>query len=100
MEVTRIHMNSHERGLIAILTNNGIISCYDDDMQLLWKVSIYENNLINLSNLVVTNAALKFLHMETKGVQHVLYAVISYSMGRKYLLKACTEFPSISECSE
>ena len=93
MEVTRFKVATQEKGLIALLSNNGIISCYDDDLRLIWKVSIYENSLINLSNIIVTNAALKFLNMETNGVSHVLYAVISYSMGRKHLLKACT-FPS------
>lgn len=88
-------MNTHEKGLIALLSNNGIISCYDDDLHLIWKVSIYENSLINLSNIVVTNSALKFLNMDTNGVKNVLYAVISYSMGRRHLLKACTLFPPI-----
>ena len=89
MEATRIKVNSREKGLVAIMTNNGIISCYDDETRLLWKVSIYENSLINLSNMVVTNAALKFINKPTDKANHVLYAVISYSMSRKHLLKAC-----------
>lgn len=95
MEATRITVNSREKGLIAILSNNGIVSCYDESMHLLWKVSIYENSLINLNNVIVTNAALKFYTQESKNVQHVLYAIISYSIGRKHLMKACSFFPPI-----
>lgn len=89
MKATRIHVNSQEKGIIALLSNNGIISCYDESTRLLWKVSIYENSLINLSNVVITNSALQFYNQDTNGKQHVLYAVISYSIGRRHLLKAC-----------
>ena len=90
LKATRIHVNSQEMGIVALLSNNGIISCYDESTRLLWKVSIYENSLINLSNIVVTNSALQFYNLDTNKNPHVLYAAISYSIGRRHLLKACT----------
>ena len=86
MVANRIRFNQGDYGIIAILSNNGIISCYDESLRLLWKVSIYESNLINMSNLLVSNSALS---IEKRGDQYVLLVVISYSMSRKHLIKAC-----------
>ena len=86
MVANRISFNQGDYGIIAVLSNNGIVSCYDESLHLLWKVSIYESNLINMSNLLVSNSALS---IEKRGDQHVLLVVISYSMSRKHLVKAC-----------
>lgn len=81
MKAYRIEQGSQKMGVIAILTNNGILSCYDEFLRLLWKVSIYETNLINMSNLVITNSALFFSH-------HSLYVSISYSLHHASIMKA------------
>ena len=87
MKVQRIQVQNDVYGVIAVLSNNGIISCYDESLRLLWKVSIYESSLLNMSNLIVSNSALS---IEQKDGLPVLYVVISYSMSRKHLIKACS----------
>ena len=86
MKAQRIHIQNDVFGVIAILSNNGIISCYDESLRLLWKVSIYESSLLNMSNLIVSNSALS---IEQQDGIPVLYVVISYSMSRKHLIKGC-----------
>ncbi|KNB42103.1 fhypothetical protein [Blastocystis sp. subtype 4] len=88
MKAQRIHIQNDVFGVIAILSNNGIISCYDESLRLLWKVSIYESSLLNMSNLIVSNSALS---IEQQDGIPVLYVVISYSMSRKHLIKGLNE---------
>ena len=70
------------------MSNNGIISCYDESLQLLWKISIYENNLINMSTLTVSNSALTISKQASGFARNVIYVVISYSVSRKHFIKA------------
>ena len=75
-----------------VLSDNGILSCYDEVLQLQWKVSIYENSLINLSNLVISNGAIYISNYGLRDAQNVLYVTISFSLSPKHLVKACTIF--------
>ena len=86
MKAQRIHIQNDVFGVIGILSNNWSISCYDESLRLLWKVSIYESSLLNMSNLIVSNSALS---IEQQDGIPVLYVVISYSMSRKHLIKGC-----------
>lgn len=72
-------------GVIAILTNNGILSCYNEQLRLKWKVSIYEANLINMSNLLITTSALSFSH-------NSVYVAISYSLYHTSVVKTRRDF--------
>ena len=87
MTAERLQMDHEAVGVVVVLNNHGIISCYSDSMKLLWKVSIYESSLINMSNLIISNSALS---IEKRVSQYVVYVTISYSMSRKHLLRACT----------
>lgn len=88
MTAERLQMDHEAVGVVVVLNNHGIISCYSDSMKLLWKVSIYESSLINMSNLIISNSALS---IEKRGSQYVVYVTISYSMSRKHLLRALNE---------
>ena len=76
------------------MSNNGIISCYDESLRLLWKISVYESNLINMSTLIVSNSALTISKQRTCGVPSVIYVSISYSISPKHFIKA--RFPRFS----
>lgn len=86
MTAKRLQMDHDAYGVVVVLNNHGIISCYSDSLKLLWKVSIYESSLINMSNLMISNSALS---IEKRGSQYVVYVTISYSMSRKHLMRAC-----------
>ena len=58
MTAKRLQMDHDAYGVVVVLNNHGIISCYSDSLKLLWKVSIYESSLINMSNLMISNSAL------------------------------------------
>ena len=84
----RIEIGNHLLGIVVIMSNNGIISCYDESLRLLWKISVYESNLINMSTLIVSNSALTISKQRTCGVPSVIYVSISYSISPKHFIKA------------
>ena len=84
----RIEIGNHLLGIVVIMSNNGIISCYDESLRLLWKISVYESNLINMSTLIVSNSALTISKQKTCGVRSVIYVSISYSISPKHFIKA------------
>ena len=90
----RIEIGNHLLGIVVIMSNNGIISCYDESLRLLWKISVYESNLINMSTLIVSNSALTISKQRTCGVPSVIYVSISYSISPKHFIKA--RFPCFS----
>lgn len=90
----RIEIGNHLLGIVVIMSNNGIISCYDESLRLLWKISVYESNLINMSTLIVSNSALTISKQRTCGVPSVIYVSISYSISPKHFIKA--RFPRFS----
>lgn len=89
MKAYRTEYEGRSIGVIAILTNNGILSCYNEQLRLKWKVSIYETNLINMSNLFITTSALSFSHTS-------LYVAISYSLYHTSVVKTCHAVPPAS----
>ena len=89
MKAYRTEYEGRNIGVIAILTNNGILSCYNEQLRLKWKVSIYETNLINMSNLFITTSALSFSHTS-------LYVAISYSLYHTSVIKTRHAVPLAS----